>query len=115
TFWFAFSGSSGMLADKSVGYQILDDTSAVVEFEVTKEPVKTVVCAVRILSDNAAVAGARTVVIDPEDNTDQAGRDLRTYCDADIRTDQLGSSGEVENCWYVEDEEAPNLTNLRDY
>ncbi|MDN5704482.1 MAG: DUF4307 domain-containing protein [Yaniella sp.] len=115
TFWFAFSGSSSMLAYKSVGYQIHDDTSAWVEFEVTKEPEKTVACAVRILSDNAAVAGYRTVVIGPEDDTDQAGRDLTKYYDADIRTDQLGSSGEVENCWYVEDEDAPNLTNLRDY
>ncbi|NLZ97868.1 MAG: DUF4307 domain-containing protein, partial [Micrococcus sp.] len=76
TFWFAFSGSSSMLAYKSVGYQIHDDTSAWVEFEVTKEPEKTVACAVRILSDNAAVAGYRTVVIGPEDDTDQAGRDF---------------------------------------
>src|SRR5699024_11481810 len=56
TFWFAFSGSSSMLAYKSVGYQIHDDTSAWVEFEVTKEPVKTIASAIRILSTIATVS-----------------------------------------------------------
>lgn len=113
--WFAFSGGSSKLAYKSVGYQIHDESTAWVEFEVTKEPEETVGCTVRILADNAAVAGYRTVFIGPEDNTDQAGKDLTKYYDADIRTDQLGSSGEVERCWYVEDEEAPDITNFRDY
>lgn len=115
TFWFAFSGSSSMLAYKSVGYQIHDESSAWVEFEVTKEPEETVACSVRILSDNAAVAGYRTVVIGPDDDADQAGKDLTKYYDTDIRTDQLGSSGEVERCWYAEEGEAPDLTNFRDY
>ncbi len=115
TFWFVFSGSSSMLMYRTAGYQIHDDSSAWVEFEVTKEPEETVACAVRVLSDNAAVAGYRTVVLGPEEDTNQAGKDLTKYYEADIRTDQLGSSGEVENCWYVEDEEAPDLTNLRDY
>lgn len=113
--WFAFSGGSSMLAYKSVGYQIHDESTAWVEFEVTKEPEETVGCTVRILADNAAIAGYRTVFIGPEDNTDQAGKDLTKYYDADIRTDQLGSSGEIERCWYVEDKEAPDITNFRDY
>ncbi|GAA2025115.1 hypothetical protein GCM10009720_01060 [Yaniella flava] len=115
TFWFAFAGNTSLLASKSVGYQIHDESSAWVEFEVTKEPEATVACAVRVLADNAAVAGYRTVVIGPEEDTDQAGKDLTKYYSADVRTDQLGSSGEVDTCWYAEDGETPNLTNFRDY
>lgn len=115
TFWFAFSSSSSMLAYKSVGYSIEDETHAWVEFEVTKEPEATVGCAVRVLSDTAAIAGYRTVVIGPDENPDAAGKDLTKYYETDLRTDQLGSSGEVETCWYVVDEEAPNISNFRDY
>ncbi|OAV60220.1 DUF4307 domain-containing protein [Enteractinococcus helveticum] len=115
TFWFAFSSSSRMLAFKSVGYSITDETQAWVEFEVTKEPEATVACAVRVLSETAAVAGYRTVVIGPDENPDAAGKDLTKYYDTSLRTDHLGASGEVDTCWYVEDEEAPNISNFRDY
>lgn len=115
TFWFAFSSSSSMLAFKSVGYSIEDESQAWVEFEVTKEPEATVACAVRILTDSAAVAGYRTVVIGPDENSDAAGKDLTKYYETSLRTDQLGASGEVDTCWYVEDEDAPNITNFRDY
>lgn len=115
TFWFAFSGSSSTLAYKTVGYQIHDESSAWVEFEVTKEPEATVACGLRILSDNAAIAGYRTVVLGPADDPDLAGKEMTSYYDADLRTDQLGSSGEVETCWFVEDEEAPDISDFRDY
>lgn len=114
-FWFAFSSSSTMLAYKSVGYHIEDETQAWVEFEVTKEPEATVACAVRVLSETAAIAGYRTVVIGPDENLDAAGKDLTKYYEATLRTDHLGSSGEVETCWYVEDGQAPNISNFRDY
>ncbi len=115
TFWFAFSSSSSMLAFKSVGYSIEDETQGWVEFEVTKEPDATVACAVRILTDTAAVAGYHTVLIGPDENQDAAGKDLTKYYETSLRTDQLGSSGEVDTCWYVEDGEAPYISNFRDY
>ena len=115
TFWFAFSASSSMLTAKSVGYQIHNESEAWVEFEVTKEPEETVACAVRVLTDTAAVAGYKTVVIGPDENPDAAGKDLTKYYETDLRTDQLGSSGEVDTCWYIEEEEAPNISNFRDY
>ena len=115
TFWFAFSSSSSMLAFKSVGYVIHNEAEAWVEFEVTKEPEATVACAVRVLTDTAAVAGYRTVVIGPDENPDASGKDLTKYYDTNLRTDQLGSGGEVDTCWYIEEEEAPNISNFRDY
>ena len=115
TFWFAFSSSSRMLAFKSVGYSIENESQAWVEFELTKEPEATVACAVRILSDTAAVAGYHTVFIGPDENPDAAGKELTKYYETSLRTDQLGASGEVDTCWYVEDEEAPNISNFRDY
>lgn len=115
TFWFAFSSSSRMLAFNSVGYSIQDETQAWVEFELTKEPEATVGCAVRVLSETAAVAGYRTVFIGPDENPDAAGKDLTKYYETSLRTDQLGSAGEVDTCWYVEEGEAPSISNFRDY
>ncbi len=115
TFWFAFSSSSSMLAYKTVGYDIQNESEAWVEFEVTKEPEATVGCAIRVRTDTAAVAGYKTVFIGPDEDPNAAGKDLTKYYETDLRTDQLGSSGEVETCWYVEEEEAPNISNLRDY
>lgn len=113
TIWFAFSASSRMLSYNTVGYDIESDSKAWVEFELTKEPEETVACAVRVLTATAAVAGYHTVVIGP---TDQDGeRDLTKYYDTTLRTDQLGSSGEVDTCWYIDEEEAPNISNFRDY
>jgi len=113
--WFAFSASSSLLSYESVGYKIHDKSTAWVEFELTKEPEETVACTVRVLADNAAIAGYRTVVIGPEEDTEQGRTDLTKYYTTDLRTDQLGSSGEVETCWYVEDEAAPEISNFRDY
>jgi len=115
TCWFAFSASSSVLSYESVGYKIHDESTAWVEFELTKEPEETVACTVRVLSDNAAIAGYRTVVIGPEQNAEQKRTDLTKYYTTDLRTDQLGSSGELETCWYVEEEESPGISNLRDY
>lgn len=115
TFWFAYSSSSSVLAFQSVGYSIHNETEAWVEFEVTKEPEETVACHLRILTDTAAIAGSKTVVIGPEESTDQGGKELSKYYDADLRTDQLGSGGEVETCWYVVEGEAPGVSNFRDY
>lgn len=115
TFWFAFSSSSTMLSYKTVGYNIYDETEAWVEFELTKEPEETVACAIRVLTDTAAIAGYRTVVIAADEDSDAVGKDLTKYYDATLRTDQLGSSGEVDTCWYVDEAGAPNITNFRDY
>lgn len=114
-FWFAFSSSSSMLAFKTVGFSIQDDSQAWVEFELTKEPEASVACGVRVLTDTAAIAGYRTVMIGPDENLDAGGKDLTKYYETTLRTDQLGSSGEVETCWYIKDEEAPNISNFRDY
>ena len=103
-----------MLTAKSVGYKIHNESEAWVEFEVTKEVDATVACAVRILTDNAAVAGYKTVVIGPDD-PDARGKDLTKYYETDLRTDQLGSSGEVDTCWYIDEAEAPDISNFRDY
>lgn len=115
TVWFALSSTSNMLASKTVGYHIHDESEAWVEFELTKEPEATVGCVVRVLTDTAAIAGYKTVFIGPDENPDAAGKELTSYYETDLRTDQLGFSGEVETCWYVDDEEAPDLTNFRDY
>ncbi len=115
TCWFAFSASSSLLSYESVGYKIHDESTAWVEFELTKEPEETVACTVRVLSENAAIAGYRTVLIGPDEDTEQDRTDLTKYYTTDLRTDQLGSSGELETCWYVEAEEAPGISNLRDY
>lgn len=115
TCWFAFADNSTMLASKTSGYSIQDESQAWVEFELTKEPEATVECAVRVLTDTAAVAGYETVVVGPDDDLDQSGKDLTNYYEVALRTDQLGSSGEVDTCWYVNEGEAPDLTNFRDY
>jgi|GEM_PF-583478 len=115
TVWFAFSASSRMLTAKTVGYEIHNEAEAWVEFELTKEPEATVGCAVRVLTETAAVAGYKTVFIGPDEDPDAAGKELTKYYDTTLRTDQLGASGEVDTCWYVEDEEAPNISNFRDY
>lgn len=104
TAWFTFSATSRQLSWKDVGFRIESPTQAQVTFQLTKEPEDTVACAVQVLDQQYAVVGFRTVVVGPaEDGQISSASDETQYYDVDLRTDTLGVSGGVDECWIAED------------
>lgn len=103
TAWFTFAAGSRQLAWKDVGYVIDSPTQAQVTFQLTKEPEDTVACAVQVLDEQYAVVGFRTVVVGPAAEGEVASAaDKTQYYDVDLRTDALGVSGVVEECWFLD-------------
>jgi hypothetical protein len=83
------------VTSKDVGFNIVGDTRAVVDFEVTKNPRATAQCAIQVLSKNYAVVGWKVVTIPASDQRTTAVR-------AELRTDSPGVSGGVNACWIVD-------------
>lgn len=95
--WFTFSDSSDQLEYNDVGYAIHSDTRASVDYEVTKDFDATVQCMLHVMDDSYAVVGARIVTIGPHEGS-MAG-DRSQYFRSDLRTESLGVTGVVDECW----------------
>lgn len=78
-----------------VAFQIDSETSAQVTFHVEKNAADVVQCAVQVLDDTYAVVGWKTVTLDP---SGESGRES-TRRTVDVRTEYLGVSGNVGDCW----------------
>lgn len=98
--YFAFGSSIGQLTSKDVGYIIHSDTSASVDYEVTKDLDTTAQCMVQVLDDSYAVVGAKTVTIGPHEGSTSADRSQ--YFRTDLRTEHRGVTGIVDSCWEVD-------------
>ena len=99
----ALTSGSPDVSSKDVGFSLIADGRASVDFEVTKDRSATAQCAVQVLSENYAVVGWKVVTIGPNGAEDGANGGGTTAHRADIRTDSPAVSGGVNACWIVED------------
>lgn len=90
--WSVTFSANQKVSYKNVGYQIVDETQATVEFQITKDPQQTAQCVLQILSENFSIVGWKQIVIPPNDKTNTLHSEL-------VRTEHLGVSGLVHSCW----------------
>lgn len=105
TFWVTFSATSDRLDYKDVGFTLHDEFNTSVRFQVTKEPDRSVECAVQALAENYAVVGWSTVKIvaeEPDATQQSLPSEMTQYYDVDLRTDASAVNGSVHSCWYSE-------------
>ncbi|GAA1179421.1 MULTISPECIES: DUF4307 domain-containing protein [Nesterenkonia] len=95
--YFTVGNTVGQLTSKDVGYIIHSDTSASVDYELTKDFDATVQCMVQVLDDSYAIVGAKTVTIGPHEGSGSADRSQ--YFRTDVRTEYRGVTGIVDSCW----------------
>ncbi|RJN32041.1 DUF4307 domain-containing protein [Nesterenkonia natronophila] len=100
TVWFTISLSIGRLDYQDVGYTIVSDSRAEVDFEVTKDFEDTAQCMLHALDDSYAIVGARIVTIGPHEGSGDADRS--SYYSAELRTEHRAVTGIVDSCWLVD-------------
>ena len=87
--WFAYDrASSGRTRVSVLGYQVVDDRTVEVRFEVSKEAGATVVCEVRARDRDGAEVGSKDVTVGP-------GQSVVTYR---LTTSRRAATGEVTGC-----------------
>lgn len=99
--WVVATGPSGLPESKNVGYDIVSDSEASVDFQVTKAYDSTVQCMVQVMDDSYAVVGATTITAGPHEGEGAAGR-TQSFT-VDLRTERRGVTGVVESCWELEE------------
>lgn len=98
--WFTVTMAFGQLEYKDVGYSIVSDTRATVDFEVTKDFEATAQCMIQVLDSSYAVVGSRIVTVGPHEGVTAADRSQ--YLTTELRTEHLGVSGIVDSCWLLD-------------
>ena len=83
--------NSNQVTHRDIAYEVIDEYSTDVTFEVSRNPGKKVSCDVTVLNQSFAIVGFLTV--------DVAASDSRsTVISSTIRTTELGVSGLVDGC-----------------
>lgn len=85
---------------KDVGYDITSETSASVDYQVTKDFDTTAQCVVQILDSSYAVVGSSVVTLGPHEGSGTADR-TQIYR-SELRTEHRGVSGVVDDCWELD-------------
>jgi hypothetical protein len=88
--WFTISDAN-RVTHRDVAYEIVDEYSAKVTFEVTRQPGQSVVCSVKVLNQAFAIVGYKTVEIAPSTARSQV-------IITNLNTTELGVSGLVDRC-----------------
>ena len=83
--------NSNQVTHRDIAYEVIDEYSTDVTFEVSRNPGQKVSCDVTVLNQSFAIVGFLTV--------DVAASDSRsTVISSTIRTTELGVSGLVDGC-----------------
>ena len=83
--------NANQVAHRDIAYEVIDEYSTNVTFEVSRNPGQAVSCDVTVLNQSFAIVGFLTV--------DVAASDSRsTVISRTIRTTELGVSGLVQGC-----------------
>jgi len=88
--WFTISDAN-RVTHRDVAYEIVDEFSAKVTFEVTRKPGQSVVCSVKVLNQAFAIVGYKTLEIAPSTARSQV-------ISTNLNTTELGVSGLVDRC-----------------
>lgn len=97
--WIVLGQSSAPVA-KDVSFQVEDAAHTYADFDLTKDPDQTVVCAVRALNDQYAIVGWNQVTIGEVAPEELNGR-TSTHR-VPVRTTNQANSVGVDSCWAVD-------------
>lgn len=98
--YFTVGNAVGQITHNDVGYTIISDTEATVDFEVSKDHDVTVQCMIHVLDNSYAVVGARVITIGPHEGSEPGDRS--EYYRTELRTESRGVTGVVDSCWDIE-------------
>lgn len=95
--YFTVGNAVGQVTHQDVGYTIISDTRASVDYQVSKDFDATVECMIHVLDESYAVVGAQVVTIGPHEGSgaDDRSQTFRT----ELRTEHRGVTGVVDSCW----------------
>lgn len=82
---------STRISHRDIAYEVIDEFSTKVTFEVSRTPGQTVVCDVTVLNQAFAIVGFLALDVAPSDNRS-------TVISTTVRTTELGVSGLVDSC-----------------
>jgi hypothetical protein len=82
---------SNQVTHRDVAYEVIDEYSTNVTFEVSRSPGQSVSCDVTVLNQSFAIVGFLTVDV-------EASSSRSTVISSTIRTTELGVSGLVQSC-----------------
>jgi hypothetical protein len=83
--------NSNQVTHRDIAYEVIDEYSTSVTFEVSRTPGQVVSCDVTVLNQSFAIVGFLTVDI-------AASNSRSTVISSTIRTTELGVSGLVDGC-----------------
>ena len=83
--------NSNQVTHRDVAYEVIDEYSTSVTFEVSRNPGQAVSCDVTVLNQSFAIVGFLTVDVAPSSSRS-------TVISSTIRTTELGVSGLVDGC-----------------
>ncbi len=83
--------NSNQVTHRDIAYEVIDEYSTDVTFEVSRNPGQAVSCDVTVLNQSFAIVGFLTVDVAPSESRS-------TVISSTIRTTELGVSGLVEGC-----------------
>jgi hypothetical protein len=83
--------NSNQVTHRDIAYEVIDEYSTNVTFEVSRNPGQVVSCDVTVLNQSFAVVGFLSVDV-------AASNSRSTVVSSTIRTTELGVSGLVESC-----------------
>jgi len=88
---FVSIANSSQITHRDIAYEVLDEYSTSVTFEVSRDPGKEVSCDITVLNKSFAIVGFLTVEV-------EASASRTTVISATVRTTELGVSGLVDDC-----------------
>ena len=83
--------NSNQVTHRDIAYEVIDEYSTNVTFEVSRNPGQMVSCDVTVLNQSFAIVGFLTVDVAPSNSRS-------TVISSTVRTTELGVSGLVDGC-----------------
>lgn len=83
--------NSSQISHRDIAYEVIDEYSTTVTFEVSREPGQAVSCDLTVLNQSFAVVGFLTVEVAPSTSRS-------TVISSTVLTTELGVSGLVDDC-----------------
>lgn len=83
--------TSSQISHRDIAYEVIDEYSTTVTFEVAREPGQEVSCDLTVLNQSFAVVGFLTVEVAPSTSRS-------TVISSTVLTTELGVSGLVDDC-----------------
>ena len=83
--------NSSQISHRDIAYEVIDEYSTTVTFEVSREPGQSVSCDLTVLNQSFAIVGFLTVEVAPSTSRS-------TVISSTVLTTELGVSGLVDDC-----------------